>query len=170
MQNKQINYVEQVVEESRTEMNSKWLTFWLDKQLFGVSIEVVEQIVSMQPIAKIPDYPPSIKGIFSLRGAYIYVIDLRLRLGKPEIGYTDRTGIIVNRVNYHQLAFIVDEVEGVIDIPNEAISTSPKLGYDDVDRFLTGIARITDDDSKEKIVLCLNAKKVLYEDDFQNLI
>lgn len=155
--------------ENSQDDQAKWLTFWLREQLFGISIANVEQIVSMQTITEVPEYPAFAKGIISLRGAIISVIDLRVRLGKPETEYSDHTCIIINRVGDEQIGFIVDGVDAVIDIPAECVSPPPKMGADGVNRYLTGIARITGDDMKEQVVLCLNAAKVLLEDELQAL-
>lgn len=168
MNDNQLNDITQVLEGHQDDQK-KWLTFWLQEQLFGVPITNVEQIVSMQAITEVPEYPAYAKGIISLRGAIISVIDLRIRLGKPEKEYTDHTCIIINSVGDEQLGFIVDEVDAVIDIPSGAISPPPKMGEDHVNRYLTGIARIFDDEKKESMVLCLNAAAVLRQDELNAL-
>lgn len=169
MENESIEQAALDLEESKAALDEKWLTFRLEKQLYGVSIASVEQIVSIQPVTAVPEYPDYAKGVINLRGAIIPVVDLRARLGKPEAQYTDHTCIIINRVNREQLGFIVDEVDAVIDIPKEAISLPPSMGDDGVNRYLTGLARVTGDDAKEKIVLCLEASMVLAENEVQAL-
>lgn len=149
--------------------NKKWLTFWLQNQLFGVSILNVEQIVSMLPITEMPEYPGYAKGIINMRGEIVPVIDLRMRLGKPEVEYSDHTCIIISNAGEEHIGFIVDEVDAVIDISDEVISPPPKMGEDGVNRYLTGIARITDVNMKESVILCLNAEKVLLKDEIQSL-
>lgn len=67
------------------------------------------------------------------------------------------------------MGFIVNEVDAVIDIPGEMISSLPKMGNDGVNKYLTGIARVSEDGLKEKIVLCLNVAKVLRDDEIQAL-
>jgi len=68
------NKIEQAVsalEENKENSELKWLTFWLDKQLFGVSITNMEQIVSMQPVTEVPEYPPICEGDYQpARGDY----------------------------------------------------------------------------------------------------
>ncbi len=169
MQNEQVFQSVQMLEKSISQMESKWLTFWMDKQLFGVSIANVEQIVSMQPITEVPEYPSYSKGVINMRGSIIPLIDLRLRLGKPEMEYNYHTCIIINRVNQELLGFIVDEVEAVMNIPEESVSPPPKMGDDSVNRYLTGIARVTGDDGMETLILCLDAAKVLAPDQLQVL-
>ena len=87
-----------MLEENKENSELKWLTFFLDKQLFGVSITNVEQIVSMQPVTEVPEYPLFAKGIINLRGAIIPVIDLRVRMGKAEMQYTDHKMCIRDRL------------------------------------------------------------------------
>lgn len=169
MKDEKLENITLELEESRSDLDKKWLTFWLQKQLFGVSIADVEQIISIQSVTEVPEYPKYAKGVINLRGAIIPVIDLRIRLGKPEAEYTDHTCIIISRVGDEQLGFIVDEVDAVIDIPTEAVSAPPQIGENKANRYLTGIARVMDEDQKESIVLCLNAARVLREDEVQAL-
>lgn len=167
MELKDLELAENLLEEAKKEMEGKWLSFWLDGQLYGVSIVGVEQIVSMQPVVEMPEYPAYAKGIINLRGAVIPVIDLRKRLGKPETVYTDHTCIIINSVEGERLGFIVDEVDSVIEISQEEFSSPPKLGEDGMNGYLSGIAHISGDD--RKIILCLNAEKILRQEEFKML-
>lgn len=169
MKNEEMDQVMQMLEESRSELDDKWLTFWMDRQMFGVSIAIVEMIVSMMPITEVPEYPPYAKGIINLRGSIIPLIDLRLRLGKAEAEYNDHTCIIIINLEDSQLGFVVDAVDAVTDIPQSVITPPPKMGEDTTNRYLTGVARLVSDDGSEKLVLCLNAAKILKEDELSGL-
>lgn len=147
----------------------KWLTFWLDGQLYGSSIIHVEQIVSMMPITEVPEYPYYAKGIINIRGTIVPLIDLRLRIGKPEVEYTDQTCIIICRINENQIGFIADSVDAVMTIQPEMISPPPRMSDEGSARYLSGIARITSDDG-EKLVLCLDTTKVLLDNELDLLI
>ena len=61
---------ENVMDENK-DLLEKWLTFWLDGQLYGSAIVHVEQIVSMMPITEVPEYPHYAKGVISIRGTII---------------------------------------------------------------------------------------------------
>lgn len=144
------------------DMVGKWLTFWLDGQLFGTSIELVEQIVSMMPITEVPEYPYYTKGIINIRGAIVPLIDLRLRLGKQETAYTDQTCIIICRIGEDLIGFIADAVDAVQTISAEQISAPPQIGEEITNRHLLGIARIPDETGAgEKLILCMDTVKVL---------
>lgn len=153
---------------SGSELEGKWLTFWLDKQLYSLSILNVEQIVSMQPITNMPEYPAYAKGIINLRGNIIPLIDLRLRLGKEEAEYNDHTCIIINKVNGSMIGLIVDEVDAVVDITADIVSKPPRMD-DRSESYLIGVARLPDN-GREKIVLCLDGTRVLKNDELDMLI
>lgn len=154
------------------ELINKYLTFWSAGQLFGIPIAEVVQIVGMQKITEIPEYPPYAKGIINLRGSIIPLIDVRLRLGKPEVDYNERTCIIVTNVQDNEFGFIVDEVDEVTLIEQDMVSQPPQMGGESnaTNRYLTGIARLpAEEDQPEKIVLTISTKKLLGEQEFEAL-
>lgn len=142
------------------ETEGKYLTFFTDGQLFGVPIADVVQIVGMQTITEIPDYPAYAKGIINLRGIILPVIDIRLRLGRPETGYTDRTCVIVINIHSRFFGFIVDEVDEVTDLDEDKISPPPGMSGEASSPYLTGIAQMG-----KKVILLINAAKILGEEE-----
>lgn len=157
--------------ESEQEPIHKWLTFWLDGQLYGASIVHTEQILSMLPVTTVPEYPAYAKGVIDLRGAIVPLIDLRLRFGKREAAYTEHTCIITCRVEEDLIGFIVDEVDAVLDIAGEQISPPPRVSEDPAAQYLTGIARVGGvNGEKDKIILCLDATKILRREELRSLI
>lgn len=137
-------------------LKDKYLTFYTDNQLYGIPISDVVQIVGMQEITQVPEFPSYAKGIINLRGIIIPIIDVRLRLKKEEIGYNERTCIIVTNIKGSHLGFIVDSVNEVTNVYKENISSPPQMGTDYVNTYITGIAKLN-----EKIVLIIDLKKVL---------
>lgn len=172
MEEREVLSATEMLAEDRNDLADKYLTFWSDHQLFGIPIAEVVQIVSMQHVTEIPEYPHYAKGIINLRGSIIPLIDVRLRLGKPETEYTDRTCIIVTSVQENEFGFIVDEVDEVTTIPAELISQPPQMGGEtaSTNRYLTGIARLpAQEGEQEKIVLSIATKKLLGEQEFEAL-
>lgn len=154
------------------EMKGKYLTFWADRQLFGIPIATVVQIVGMQKITEIPEYPHYAKGIINLRGSIIPVIDIRIRLGKPETEYNDRTCIIVVNIesSSENFGFIVDGVEEVTNIDDEQISAPPQVEGGFENQYVTGVARqAVEDKGAERIILLMDISKILGREDFNAL-
>ncbi|WP_283610368.1 chemotaxis protein CheW [Faecalispora anaeroviscerum] len=152
------------------ELQNRYLTFWIDRQLFGMPIAQVVQIVGLQEITELPDQPDYAKGVISLRGQIIPVMDVRLRFGKKEAPYTDRTCIIITRIFGGDFGLIVDEVDEVTDILPEKISLPPNIHKEKVNTYLTGIARLgTGDDEKNKVALLVHPGRVLNEKALESL-
>lgn len=152
------------------EIDSRYLTFWTDGQLFGLPVKDIVQIVGMQRITEIPEFPPYARGIISLRGEIIPVIDIRLRLDKQEAPYSARTCIIITKIKQNSFGFIVDEVDDVSDISDEQIALPPHVGSTSGNAYLTGIARLKSDaGDKEKIVLVIDTANILGENELAAL-
>jgi len=149
-------------EADTDEMIGKYLTFWTDKQLFGVPIADVVQIIGIQEITPIPDSPLYAKGVINLRGSIIPVIDVRLRFSKPEAEYSERTCIIVTKIEDSYIGFIVDSVDEVTTISDENISSPPKVSRERTNAYLTGIGKV-----ENKVVLLLDTSKILNQDEIE---
>ncbi|MEG2087455.1 MAG: chemotaxis protein CheW [Angelakisella sp.] len=156
MENTNLQSVSQkVVSTDSSEMDGKYLTFWIDKQLFGVPIAYVVQIVGMQKITEVPEFPSYAKGIINLRGAITPLIDARLRLGKEEIDYNERTCVIVTDISDSSIGFIVDEVDAVMVIDNDLVSPPPRLEGSG-EGYITGIGKL-----ENKVVLIIDTQKLI---------
>jgi len=66
-------------------------------------------------------------GVINLRGSIIPVIDISVRLGKPEKVYDDQTCIIVVLSDSREIGVIVSEVDAVVSIQEEYISVPPQI-------------------------------------------
>jgi purine-binding chemotaxis protein CheW len=104
-----------------------YLTFFIGEEVFGIGIEYVKEIIGIQPITRIPEFPDHIKGVINLRGKIIPVMDVRLRFRKPEQAYDTRTCIIVVDIFRNSIGLIVDRVAEVIAIPESDIAAPPEV-------------------------------------------
>jgi len=87
--------LENVLEYEEDTQKGKYLTFIIGKEVYGIEIKYVMEIIGMQQITEVPELPEYIKGIINLRGKIIPVLDVRLRFKKEPMEYNDRTCIIV---------------------------------------------------------------------------
>ncbi len=143
----------------------KYLTFWVDGQLFGVCIRDVEQIIRVEEITQVPEFPHYAKGIINLRGNIIPIIDVRLWLGKMENEYDERACIIISRIRDKLIGFMVDTVDEVTDIPDEEFSPTPQLSnYSSQDEYIVGIGK-----HEGNVVLILDMTRILGDSDLEQL-
>ena len=142
----------------------KYLTFIIDGRYYAYPIRDVKEIIEMQDITEVPEFPSYAKGIINLRNIVIPVIDVRLRFNKPEHEYNAHTCIIVLIINSTEIGFIVDTVDEVLDIEKSSISPPPLVGSEGHARYIDGVGKLGD-----KIVLLLNSEKMLSDDDLEML-
>ena len=145
-------------------LKNQYLTFWADGQLFGVSIVNVMQIIRTQKIVEIPDYPPYAKGIINLRGSIVPILDIRMRLGKPQVEYSERTCIVIIEVREKLYGIAVDLVNEVMEILPENISPPPQMDGESVSEYLSGITKLD-----EKVVMVLDCSSLLKEEEIEKL-
>ena len=102
--------------------SQKFLIFLCDGLKLGVVAEWVVEILTNLPITYLPMVPEYISGIINLRGQIVPIIDIRLRLGKPE--KENFCGIVVE-VEGNMVGILVDMVEQMVDVPLDAILPVP---------------------------------------------
>ena len=151
-------------EEEIDMQSNKYLTFLIEKQYYGFPIKDVIEIIEVQEVTTVPEFPSYVKGIINLRGRIIPIIDVRLRFHKEEVGYTERTCIIVVNITGIDIGFIVDTVDEVIDIDQENISGPPMITSDRSTRYITGVGKINN-----RIILLLDANKMLNEEELSTI-
>ncbi len=142
----------------------KFLTFGIGREVYGLEISVVTEIISIQKITEIPEVPEYIKGIINLRGKIIPVMDVRLRFKKAFREYTERTCIIVVQVHELAIGFIVDDVSEVIFMSDQQIVSKPEIKSAQ-NQYIKNIGKVG-----AEIKLILDCEKMISADDETILI
>ncbi|GAP07887.1 MAG TPA: chemotaxis protein CheW [Anaerolinea thermolimosa] len=137
-------------------MESQLVVFELENEAYGVDIAVVEGIIKMQEITRLPRAPHFMEGITNLRGAVVPVIDLRKRFGLPPQEPTRDTRIVIANMNGTQVGLIVDAVSQVIRVPQDAIEPPPQLTMTVNSAFIKSVAKL-----EKRLVILLDLDKVL---------
>jgi len=122
------------------ENTSKYLTFKIDKETYGITIENVTQIIGIQKITKIPNQPKYVKGVINLRGQIIPLLEVRTKFKKEEIEYDDRTCIVVIKKDDIDVGLIVDRVAEVVNIKDSEIADTHDFNKDSEKHYIQGIA------------------------------
>ena len=116
---------EEVVAAEAPISTERFLTFTSDGLTIGISTDYVTEIITNHSITVLPLVQDYVKGIINLRGQIIPIIDIRLRMGKEAIAYTNHTCIIVLNIDSVLIGIVVDMVQQVIDIDKSLISSMP---------------------------------------------
>jgi purine-binding chemotaxis protein CheW len=128
-----------------SDREGKYLTFSLGDEEYGIGILKVKEIIGMMRITPVPQTPDFVKGVINLRGRVIPVLDLRLRFGMGENGYTERTCIIVVEIDGAagkiHIGLVVDSVSEVLNIKGSDIEDTPSFGTSLHTEYILGMAK-----------------------------
>jgi purine-binding chemotaxis protein CheW len=92
----------------------QFLTLRVDDTTYAVPVEAVREIVRMRPVTPLPRVAEEVRGVISLRGEIIQIVDLRRRLRLPPVTPGRRSRIIVLQVNDELTAGLL--VDGVSEV------------------------------------------------------
>jgi purine-binding chemotaxis protein CheW len=145
------------------DQNSKYLSFFLENETYGIPIQMTKEIIGMQELTHIPKTKEYAKGVMNLRGKIIPVVDLRLKFGMNEKTYSDRTCIIVIEVNQNtgrrSVGIIVDSVTEVRNIQQGELE--PPCADTQIEGdLLLAIGKL-----KDKVILIIDIEKIINKDD-----
>ena len=156
-------YLNEKEYEEEDTQKGRYLTFTLDDNIYGLQIRFVTEIIGVQPATRVPETPEYVKGIINLRGRIIPLIDVRLKFGKEEIEYNERTCIIVIDVDSVAVGLIVDKVDDVLSLDDSQIALPPSsgsVGFEN--RYIEGIGKVGD-----MVLLLLDAERVLRAEEME---
>ncbi|MCD8477683.1 MAG: chemotaxis protein CheW [Sulfurospirillum sp.] len=131
--------------------SNRFLTFYLEDEVYGVHISDVKEIIAMMKTTPVPKTPKFIQGVMNLRGNIIPVVDMRLKFDMPSIPPHMYTAIVIIKLDEKQIGFIVDKVEEVINVDDEHLSLPPEFGGHIDTRFIKNMAQY-----KQKVVMILD--------------
>lgn len=135
---------------------NQFVIFKLGKEEYGIDIHKVTTIERMSEITRVPKTSDFVKGVMSLRGEVVPVIDLRKRFNLPEVEQTDESRIIIFKVDDIVLGMIVDMVTEVVTIPSSNIESVSSLTNEHLANYIIGVGKIGD-----RIITLLNLRSLV---------
>lgn len=153
---------DEIMETKVDDLENRLMTFFIKNVIYGVQLRHVIEIISIQYITQVPHVPSYVKGIINLRGKIVPVIDTRLKIGIEETEYTDKTCIIVIMIGEMQIGLIVDSVNEVITITNDAITQMPSISEAKTKKYLQSVTKINN-----QMILNLDLDYLINDDNIE---
>ena len=117
------------------------VAFKLGKEVYGLELQEVREIIMVGLITPIPRAPSFIQGVLNLRGEIIPVIDLRMRFGLEHQDTTVLSRIIVTPINDVFTGLIVDSVAEVKNIDKKLLEPPPSVTSIGANAYIVQVAR-----------------------------
>lgn len=146
----------------------QYLTFLLGREMFGLGILGIKEIIQYRVPTDVPMMPPALRGVINLRGAVVPVVDLQQRFGRNASAITKRSCIVIVEIAHGQLhqvlGLLVDAVSEVLEIAPADIVDTPSFGAGIARDFIHAMGKIG-----ERFVILLDADAVLGNDTLAQL-
>ncbi len=143
--------------------NNQYITFLIDKEEYGISVLLVQEIMRYQRLTKINNSNKVIKGVFNFRGNVIPVLDMHFKLGLPPGEYDEFTVIIVVEVGGKTLGMIVDRVSDILSFqPSDVQPVDADFAEDVKTNYLQAIGK-----TGNKIIQLMNPDKLFSQKEIQ---
>ena len=140
-------------------MSIQCLTFQLNQNLFTIPIEIAKEVLEYKEVTPVPNMPSYMKGMISLRGEAVALMDLKNRISIEGSDQTKDTAIVILDLleNVH-VGILVDAVCEVLYFDEENIQHPPNTGLDGGCNpvFIKGLIEI----QKEKFAILLDINKI----------
>lgn len=111
--------------ENQLDYMNQYVSFYVDDQLLGVPVNGVQEVLNPQVIARTPKARSEIAGLLNLRGQIVTAVNLRKRLGLPELNDGRESMNVVIRQNMESFSLLVDEVGDVINVSGDKLEPVP---------------------------------------------
>ena len=145
-------------EETPAAAELELLRFRVAGEDYAVDIDKIVEIVTPRATTRVPNADPSIVGIMSLRGTIVTVVDLRRKLGHPEVDRStlkDARMIVVERAG-ETAGFIVDRVSRVIKLERAQLESHPVVSSAEQSEFVAGVFQ-----AQDGLVILLDIERIL---------
>ncbi|PKM80062.1 MAG: chemotaxis protein CheW [Firmicutes bacterium HGW-Firmicutes-14] len=147
------------------EGDRQFVVFILGKEIYGINISRVREIIPLQELTAIPRAAEYVMGVINLRGTVVPVYDLAGKLGIESSGRGRSTRIVVLEVRNFVVGIIVDMVSEVLRIPAEIIEApSSVITHNLNEQFIEGIANCSD-----RLIILLNLDNSLVAGEIESI-
>lgn len=142
----------------------QYVVFNIGKELYGVGIDFVREIVRVPDITEVPDAPGFLQGVINLRGRIVPVIDLRkrLRLDGSELSRSSR--VLVTDNSGSLLGLLVDSVAEVLKIQSGSVERPPEMVSAVGVEYIAGVAKLDG-----RLIILLDLDRILSLEDMRKV-
>jgi len=138
--------------------------FRIGREIFGVPISLVHEIVRIPEITAVPESPDFVEGVINLRGKIVPVVDLRKRFGESEIQSTRKNRILVAEVETKMVGLIVDSASEVMKIPEGEVEQPPNIFEEGELNYVTGVGKL-----KGRLIILVDLTRILQKGELRRL-
>lgn len=143
-------------QRAAVEATEHLVTFYLDREEYGVDVRQVQEIRRVGEITTVPRAPEFVRGVINLRGRILPVLDMKKKLGLGEVAENQAARIVVVRVRERLLGLLVDGASQVPKIPVSRIVPPPEEVVERGGDYIRGVAKLDD-----RLIILVDLERLL---------
>ena len=120
----------------------QFCTFYLDKLMFGVELQKVQEVMRYLELTPIPLAPDVVSGLMNLRGQIVTAVDLRRRLELPNRPDDMLPMNVVIRSADGAVSLLVDEIGDVVEVDDDSFERPPETLQGKVREVILGVHKL----------------------------
>jgi len=127
------------------------------EETFGINVFKVREVMRTPQVTAAPDMPSAVKGMVSLRGILVPVVDLADFIGMQT--ETAREIMIVTEYNGHTQGFLVQSVDTILRLDWSRMRVPPEMLTANLGGLVTAVTELQDN----RLVMMLDVERILSE-------
>ncbi len=127
------------------------------EETFGINVFKVREVMRTPQVTAAPDMPAAVKGMVSLRGILVPVVDLADFIGMQT--ETPREIMIVTEYNGHTQGFLVQSVDTILRLDWARMRVPPEMLTANLGGLVTAVTELQDN----RLVMMLDVERILSE-------
>ncbi len=126
------------------------------KQIYGINVFKVREVVKCPPLTKLPQSNPVVRGIAHMRGNTVTIMDLGLAISSAPVADDEEAFVVLTEFNRSIQGFLVGGVERIVNMNWDEI-LPPPIGTGK-QNYMTAVTNVDG-----KLVEIIDVEKVLAE-------
>lgn len=146
-------------------IKEQYIIFSLGDEEYAVPIAIVEEIVRVSNLIKVPKASPFFAGIMDIRGKVVRMIDLskKLNIRSSESRAMERA--IVIQLQGKSVGIIVDKVAHVVHFPPSQVDPPPPSVKGISSKYILGVGK-----KENRFIILIDIEKILTGDEITELL
>lgn len=136
--------------------SKQYTTFLLGGLYLGVEVLKVQELIRHQEMTRVPLAPSVVRGLINLRGQIVTAVDVRRRLGMPDLESDTPPMNVVVLTSDGAASLLVDEICDVVEVHEDQFEPPPDTLREGVADFVTGVYKLPD-----RLLLVLDVDRAL---------
>ncbi|MBE5943714.1 MAG: hypothetical protein E7258_02225 [Lachnospiraceae bacterium] len=149
---------------------TKYIIFLLGDQKFSMKLAKINGIEYIYNVVPVPMGSDCIKGIIHLRNNIVPIYNLKGQFGIDIDAENANPQMLICETRGMKMGIEVDDVLGIIPVPEEDIKKVPNLCRNDDTGYLENIIKVTLPETGETdIMIAVNVDKLMSDNEFDSV-